>query len=49
MEELVLEEDLLRYLLWAADEERGERSASNCPRVLADQPRSQPMRFIIAA
>ena len=48
MEELVLEEDL-RYLLWAADEERGEHSASNCPRVLADQPRSQPMRFIIAA
>jgi hypothetical protein len=28
---------------------RGERPASNCPHVLADQPHSQPMRFIIAA
>jgi hypothetical protein len=23
--------------------------ASNCPRVMADQPRSRPMRFIMAA
>jgi hypothetical protein len=28
---------------------RGMRPASNCPRVMADQPRSRPIRFIMAA
>ena len=51
-EDLVLEEDLLDDLLRAADEQsapRSAREASNCSRVIGGQPRSRPIRFIIAA
>ena len=51
-EDLVLEEDLLDHLLRAADEvarRAASRAASNCSRVIGGQPRSRPIRFIIAA
>ena len=51
-EELVLEEDLLDHLLRAADEaaRRAARAARrSAARVIGGQPRSRPMRFIIAA
>jgi hypothetical protein len=50
-EDIVLEGDLLRHLLRASGEERAARPAPRLelPRVIADQLRSRPMRFIIAA
>ena len=50
-EDLVLEEDLLDHLVGAADDERAARvrRASKSCRVMPDQPRSRPIRFIIAA
>ncbi len=51
-EELVLVEDLLRHFFGAlptTSAPRGERPTSNWRRPIGPQPRSRPMRFIIAA
>ena len=50
-EELVLEEDLLDHLLRAADHQRAARRRAarrTAARVIGGQPRSRPIRFIIA-
>ena len=50
VENLVLKQDLVDHLLWAADEVRAAQpaDASKAARAGGGQPRSRPMRFIVS-